>query len=138
MIAVRTGTSEAAQWAAASHTAAAAPSVTRDALFGQAGVITVDTPAELVGTLAALTWQPLPSGNRVAVVTNAGGCRCAGGRRVEHANSSISDERLVRPRCARFVYGLGSCGDDQLRRQLACSDANGIVGRRPSDQASVI
>jgi acyl-CoA synthetase (NDP forming) len=74
VIAVRTGTSAAAQQAAASHTAAAAtPAVTRDALFRQAGVITVDTPAELVGTLAGLSWQPLPAGNRVAVVTNAGG-----------------------------------------------------------------
>jgi len=74
VVAVRTGTSEAAQRAAASHTAAAAtPAVTRDALFRQAGVITVDTPAELIGTLAALSWQPLPAGNRVAVVTNAGG-----------------------------------------------------------------
>jgi acyl-CoA synthetase (NDP forming)/GNAT superfamily N-acetyltransferase len=74
VIAVRTGTSEAAQKAAASHTAAAAtPAVTRDALFRQAGVITVDTPAALVSTLAALSWQPLPAGNRVAVVTNAGG-----------------------------------------------------------------
>jgi acyl-CoA synthetase (NDP forming) len=74
VLAVRVGSSEAAQRAAASHTAAAAtPAVTRDALFRQAGVITVDTPAELVGTLAALSWQPLPAGNRIAVVTNAGG-----------------------------------------------------------------
>jgi acyl-CoA synthetase (NDP forming) len=73
VLAVRAG-SKAAQRAAASHTAAAAtPAVTRDALFRQAGVIAVDTPAELVGTLAALSWQPLPRGNRVAVVTNAGG-----------------------------------------------------------------
>lgn len=74
VVAVRTGNSEAAQRAAASHTAAAAtPAVTRDALFRQAGVIAVDTPAALIGTLAALSWQPLPAGNRVAVVTNAGG-----------------------------------------------------------------
>ncbi len=74
VLAVRVGSSAAAQRAAASHTAAAAtPAVTRDALFRQAGVITVDTPAELVGTLAALSWQPLPAGNRIAVVTNAGG-----------------------------------------------------------------
>src|SRR5437660_1654270 len=62
VLAVRVGSSAAAQRAAASHTAAAAtPAVTRDALFRQAGVITVDTPAELVGTLAALSWQPLPA-----------------------------------------------------------------------------
>jgi acyl-CoA synthetase (NDP forming)/GNAT superfamily N-acetyltransferase len=74
VLAVRTGSSESAQRAAASHTAAAAtPAVTRDALFCQAGVIVVDSPTELVDTLAALSWQPLPAGRRVAVVTNAGG-----------------------------------------------------------------
>jgi acyl-CoA synthetase (NDP forming)/GNAT superfamily N-acetyltransferase len=72
VLAVRTANAEAAQRAAASDTAAAAtPAITRDALFRQAGVIAVDTPAELVGTLAALSWQPLPRGNRVGVVTNA-------------------------------------------------------------------
>jgi acyl-CoA synthetase (NDP forming)/GNAT superfamily N-acetyltransferase len=75
VLAVRTAHTEAAHRAAASDTTAsdttAAPAVTRDALFRQAGVIAVDTPAELVGTLAALSWQPLPRGNRVAVVTNA-------------------------------------------------------------------
>lgn len=74
VLAVRTGNSQAAQRAAASHTAAAAtPAATRDALFRQAGVIAVDTAAELVATLAAASWQPLPAGNRLAVVTNAGG-----------------------------------------------------------------
>lgn len=74
LLALRTGNSPAAQRAAASHTAASAtPAVTRDALFRQAGIIGVDTPADLVGTLAALSWQPLPPGDRVAVVTNAGG-----------------------------------------------------------------
>jgi acyl-CoA synthetase (NDP forming)/GNAT superfamily N-acetyltransferase len=67
VLAVRAGSSEAASLTAA----AATPVGTRDALFRQAGVIAVDTPAELVGTLAALSWQPLPRGNRVAVVTNA-------------------------------------------------------------------
>jgi acyl-CoA synthetase (NDP forming)/GNAT superfamily N-acetyltransferase len=69
VLAVRGGRIEAAQRSVASDTA---PAVTRDALFRQAGVIAVDTPAELVGTLAALSWQPLPRGGRVAVVTNIG------------------------------------------------------------------
>jgi acyl-CoA synthetase (NDP forming)/GNAT superfamily N-acetyltransferase len=70
VLAVRAANTEAAQRAAASDPAATA-AVTRDALFHQAGVIAVDTPTELVGTLAAVSWQPLPRGNRVAVVTNA-------------------------------------------------------------------
>ncbi|TNC24807.1 bifunctional acetate--CoA ligase family protein/GNAT family N-acetyltransferase [Amycolatopsis alkalitolerans] len=74
VLAIRTGETEIAQRAAASHTAAAAtPAVTRDALYEQAGVIAVDTISELVETVATLSWQPLPQGNRVAVISNAGG-----------------------------------------------------------------
>jgi acyl-CoA synthetase (NDP forming)/GNAT superfamily N-acetyltransferase len=74
LIAVRSAESDVAQRAAASHTAAAAtPAVTRDALFEQAGVIAVDTVSEVVDVLAALAWQPLPTGNRVAILSNAGG-----------------------------------------------------------------
>ncbi|WP_284740522.1 bifunctional GNAT family N-acetyltransferase/acetate--CoA ligase family protein [Amycolatopsis sp. RTGN1] len=74
VLAVRSGSGDTAQRAAASHTAAAAtPAVTRDALFDQAGVIAVDTVAELVDVIAGLSWQLLPGGRRVAVVSNAGG-----------------------------------------------------------------
>ncbi|WP_432845025.1 GNAT family N-acetyltransferase [Amycolatopsis sp. CA-161197] len=74
VLAVRSGSGRTAQRAAASHTAAAAtPAVTRDALFEQAGIIAVDTVAELVDVIAGLSWQLLPGGPRVAVVSNAGG-----------------------------------------------------------------
>jgi acyl-CoA synthetase (NDP forming)/GNAT superfamily N-acetyltransferase len=74
VLAVRSGSGDTAQRAAASHTAAAAtPAVTRDALFEQAGVIAVDTVAELVDVIAGLSWQLLPGGPRVAVLSNAGG-----------------------------------------------------------------
>ncbi|MGH4011492.1 MAG: GNAT family N-acetyltransferase [Pseudonocardiaceae bacterium] len=74
LIALRTGTTEVAQRAAASHTAAAAtPAVTRDALYRQAGVIAVDTLTELLATTAVLCWQPVPAGSQVVVLSNAGG-----------------------------------------------------------------
>ncbi|WP_134732159.1 GNAT family N-acetyltransferase [Amycolatopsis nivea] len=74
VLAVRAGSGGTAQRAAASHTAAAAtPAVTRDALYAQAGIIAVDTVAELVDVLAGVSWQPLPHGRRVAVLSNAGG-----------------------------------------------------------------
>ena len=41
--------------------------------FDQAGIISVDSYEELTGSLKALTWQPVPSGNRVAMVTNGAG-----------------------------------------------------------------
>jgi len=68
------GRSAAGQRAAASHTAAVAtPLVTQEALFAQAGVIAVTGLGELVETIALLAGQPLPAGNRVAIVSNAGG-----------------------------------------------------------------
>jgi 3-hydroxypropionyl-CoA synthetase (ADP-forming) len=39
----------------------------------QAGIVSVDSYEELTGSLKALTWQPLPKGNRVAMVTNGAG-----------------------------------------------------------------
>jgi acyl-CoA synthetase (NDP forming)/GNAT superfamily N-acetyltransferase len=68
------GRSHEGQRAAASLTAAAAtPLVTQEALFGQAGVIATQSLGELVNVAALLASQPLPAGNRVAVVSNAGG-----------------------------------------------------------------
>jgi acyl-CoA synthetase (NDP forming)/RimJ/RimL family protein N-acetyltransferase len=68
------GRSAAGQRAAASHTAATAtPRLTQEALFGQAGVIVTTSLGELVGASALLACQPLPAGNRVAIVSNAGG-----------------------------------------------------------------
>jgi len=41
--------------------------------FDQSGIISVDSYEELTGSLKALTWQPTPKGNRVALVTNGAG-----------------------------------------------------------------
>ena len=68
------GRSPAGQRAAASHHAAAAtPLATQEALFGQAGVIATTSLGELVDTAALLACQPLPAGNRIAIMSNAGG-----------------------------------------------------------------
>ena len=68
------GRSAAGQRAAASHTAAAAtPLVTQEALFGQAGVVATTSLGELVDAAALLACQPLPVGDRIAIVSNAGG-----------------------------------------------------------------
>ncbi len=44
-----------------------------DALFHQAGVIRVDTLEELFDAALLLAHQPLPGGNRVAILSNSGG-----------------------------------------------------------------
>jgi acetate---CoA ligase (ADP-forming) len=74
IVAVKSGRTQAGTRAAGSHTAALASSdVAVDALFGQAGVIRVDTLEELFDAAQVLAHQPLPQGRRVAIVSNGGG-----------------------------------------------------------------
>ncbi|MGB2716528.1 MAG: GNAT family N-acetyltransferase [Vicinamibacterales bacterium] len=74
IVAVKSGRSTGGARAASSHTGALAASDTVvDALFRQAGVIRTNTLQELFDVAALLSHQPLPSGRRVAIVTNAGG-----------------------------------------------------------------
>jgi len=74
ILAVKSGRSTAGRRAGTSHTAAAAaPDVAVDTLFRQAGVLRMDTLGELLDAARLLTEQPLPAGDRVAIVGNAGG-----------------------------------------------------------------
>ena len=75
VIVVKSGRSAAGRRAASSHTGALlqASEATVDALFDHAGVIRVETLDQQLDVAALLAHQPLPSGNRVAIVTNAGG-----------------------------------------------------------------
>ncbi len=74
VLTVHAGRSAPGQRAAASHTAAiAAPLITRQALFEQAGIIATASLGELLDVAALLAAQPPPKGGRVAVFTNAGG-----------------------------------------------------------------
>jgi acyl-CoA synthetase (NDP forming) len=75
IVAVKAGRSPAGARAASSHTGAllASSEVAVGALFRQAGVLRVDTLGELFDLATLLERQPLPGGNRVAIVTNAGG-----------------------------------------------------------------
>src|SRR5215831_6852059 len=74
VLTVHAGRSAPGQRAAASHTAAvAAPLITRQALFEQAGVIATSSLGALLDTAVLLANQPVPAGKKVAIVTNAGG-----------------------------------------------------------------
>jgi acetyl coenzyme A synthetase (ADP forming)-like protein len=75
IIVVKSGRSAAGARATSSHTGAliSASDVTVDALFRQAGVVRADTMHELFDVAALLSSQPVPRGERVAVVTNGGG-----------------------------------------------------------------
>ena len=75
IVAVKSGRSSAGFRATQSHTGAlvAASDITVDALFKQSGVIRTDSLDEMFDVAALLSTQPVPEGERVAIITNAGG-----------------------------------------------------------------
>jgi acetyl coenzyme A synthetase (ADP forming)-like protein len=74
ILALKAGTTGAGARAASSHTAALAGSEAAvEALFRQAGVLRAETLEELVDAATLLSSQPAPLGQRVGVMTNAGG-----------------------------------------------------------------
>lgn len=74
ILAIKSGRSESGKRAVASHTGALSQ---RDDvlsfLFRQGGVIRVGSIEELFSQALCLSEQPLPAGNRLAILTNAGG-----------------------------------------------------------------
>jgi len=74
VVAIKVGYTEAGRSAAASHTGALAGSDSAyTAAFHQAGIIRVPHIEALFDAAISLANQPLPRGERVAVLTNAGG-----------------------------------------------------------------
>lgn len=74
IVAVKSGRTVAGSRGAASHTAAAAtPDIAVDSLFDQAGVIRVDSLADLFDVATVFDLAPLPRGRRVAIMGNSGG-----------------------------------------------------------------
>jgi acyl-CoA synthetase (NDP forming)/GNAT superfamily N-acetyltransferase len=121
VITVVGGRSTAGQAAAASHTAAAAtPLVTQEALFSQAGIIAVPGLGEQVEVAALLAALPLPAGNRVAIVTNAGGAGVL-------AADACGDEGLQVPALAVAT-----------RRRLASLLPSGAAVTNPVDTTAAI
>lgn len=74
ILAVKAGRTRTGALAASSHTGAlAGMDVAVDALFEQCGVIRATTLEELFDFAMAFSNQPVPGGDRVAIITNAGG-----------------------------------------------------------------
>jgi acetyltransferase len=74
IFALKVGRSPEGARAAASHTGSMAGSDSAyDAIFMQGGIRRVEGVSELFNYALAFSTQPLPKGNRVAIVTNSGG-----------------------------------------------------------------
>ncbi|MCP4717682.1 MAG: CoA-binding protein, partial [Deltaproteobacteria bacterium] len=74
MLAIKSGSSDEGARAAASHTGSLAGSDSAyDAIFFQSGILRVEEVNELFNYAVGFAQQPIPKGNRIAIVTNAGG-----------------------------------------------------------------
>jgi len=74
ILAIKSGRTLEGAKAASSHTGALGSSdEAYNSLFGQCGVMRVETIEELFDYAMAFATQPLPRGNRVGIVSNAGG-----------------------------------------------------------------
>ena len=74
IVVIKSGRTEAGAKAAASHTGSIAGSdIAYDAAFEQAGIYRVATLEGLFDCARALGYQPIPKGDRVAILTNSGG-----------------------------------------------------------------
>src|SRR5881409_2621894 len=74
VIAVKSGRSEAVSRAAVSHTGSLGGSdLAAEAVFSQTGVLRANSIEELFDLAMAFALQPIPRGDRVAVVSDAGG-----------------------------------------------------------------
>ncbi|MHC1605497.1 MAG: acetate--CoA ligase family protein [Candidatus Methanofastidiosia archaeon] len=74
IVATKTGRTQGAARAAASHTAALAGSfIAYETAFKQSGTIFAKNGLELIDIVKGIDWQPLPRGPRIGIVTNSGG-----------------------------------------------------------------
>ncbi|HJR84409.1 MAG TPA: acetate--CoA ligase family protein [Nitrososphaeraceae archaeon] len=83
---------------AASHTGSLGGSfAVISGAFEQTGIISVDSYEELTSSLKALTWQPVPKGNKIAMVTNGAGPIIAAIDNFERLNlelAQLSDQTI--------------------------------------------
>ena len=119
IVAMKAGRTAAGARAASSHTAALAGSEAAvDALFHQAGVLRADTLEELLDLTSLLSAQPLPRGNRVAILTNAGGlgilcsdaCEAAGLSLPELSRETVARLASILPREASIANPVDMLG----------------------------
>jgi acetyl coenzyme A synthetase (ADP forming)-like protein len=92
IVALKVGRSVSGRRAAASHTGAlAGTDAAYDSAFEKAGVLRAVSAEELFEWSRALAWLPLPTGQRMAVLTNAGGPGVMSADFIEASGLSLSE-----------------------------------------------
>jgi acetyl coenzyme A synthetase (ADP forming)-like protein len=111
IVAVKSGRSAAGFRATQSHTGAlvAASDVTVDALFRESGVIRTDSLDEMFDVAALLSTQPVPEGNGVAIITNAGGAGILAADACESLGLKVPElSQKTQKRLRKFLLPIAS------------------------------
>ncbi|WDP89475.1 MAG: acetate--CoA ligase family protein [Desulfobacter sp.] len=145
VIAIKSGTSAAGAAAAASHTGALAGSdVMYDGLFSMAGIQRCNSVNQLFDYAQALAANKYPAGDRIAIVTNAGGpgiiatdmSEQSGLRLARFSEDTIKELKKYLPATANFhnpVDVIGDAAKDRYENTLAT-----VLGDRNVDAVLII
>ncbi|MCS7185800.1 MAG: acetate--CoA ligase [Armatimonadetes bacterium] len=132
ILALKAGRTPAGARAVASHTGSLAGSdEVYEALFAQAGVLRADTVEDLFEYAIAFANQPLPSGKRTVIITNAGGpgimatdaCVRYGLELAQLSEQTLEQLREKLPPHASLQNPIDLIGDAQHDRYEAALDA---------------
>ena len=128
VVILKVGTTQAGAKAASSHTGSlAGGDIAYGAAFRRSGVIRADNFEELFDYATALYMQPLPDGERVAIITNAGGpgimaadaCEKKGLQVSRLSDSTVDELRRSLPAAASALNPIDVLGDADPERYAA-------------------
>ncbi len=130
IIVIKSGNTDAGARAVSSHTGTLAGSAKAyEAAFKQTGIIRANTIRDLFNYATAFSYQPLPKGKKVAIITNAGGPGIMATDTCEKSNillASLSKETIdslkeFLPEAANFYNPIDVLGDalaDRYKKAL--------------------
>lgn len=145
ILAIKSGRTPQGADAAASHTGSlAGEDAVCEAVFDDAGIVRVTSIEELFNAAVLYAYQPLPAGNRLAIVTNAGGpgvMATDAAVRVGLSMARFDPETTTRlrralPATANVKNPVDVIGDARADRYQAALDA--VLEDRNVDQVLVI
>lgn len=144
ILAIKAGRTAQGAKAASSHTGALAGSDDiYNALFEQGGILRVESVQELFDYAQAFSLRKLPKGNRVAIITNAGGpgimttdaCVRYGLEMAEISDAAKKELRKHLPSTANFNNPVDVIGDAQHERYEAALE---IVLKEPTVDSAIV
>ncbi len=145
ILAIKSGRTPQGADAAASHTGSlAGEDPVCDAVFREAGIIRIGSIEEMFNAAIMYAYQPMPEGNRLAIVTNAGGpgvmatdaAVSAGLSIPRFAESTTASLRASLPAAANLKNPVDVIGDARADRYTAALEA--VLADPNVDQALVI